>query len=91
MSATNSPDGLAAAAGSAVWRLPEKEWPPWSLVNRVSAQRVDLESFANGTKSQRPGAAGAQMQTCVRDAGIRHNFESPNAQRERPAGTEDGR
>lgn len=32
--------------------------------------------FANGTKSQGPGAAGAQMQACDRDVGIRHTSPS---------------
>ena len=32
--------------------------------------------FANGTTSQRPGAAGAQMQTCVRDVDIRQDLKS---------------
>ena len=43
--------------------------------------------FANGTESPRPGAAGAQMQTCVRDVGIRHDLKSPNAS---PSATEAG-
>lgn len=72
-------EGLAARAGSA--RCPEKEWPPWSVVNRVAAMRDALGNFANGTESQRPGAAGAQKQTCVRDVGIRQNLQSPNAVR----------
>ena len=38
-------------------------------------------NFANGTQSQRPGAAGAQMQARDRDVGIRQNFKSPSAHR----------
>jgi hypothetical protein len=36
-------------------------------------------NFANGTQSQRPGAAGARMQARDRDVGIRQTFTPPRS------------